>query len=142
MVFNIGRGTGKRALVRAVVEGIAMHNRWQLESIRRKVRVEGPLRFVGGGALSPAIAGIMADVLGETIETVASPQNAGALGAALVCAAGLGEIGGLAEAGALVPPNAVYEPRTGNRAVYAKAFPVFKELYYSNKANFKALNRE
>ncbi len=140
MFFNISLATGKRAMFRAVVEGIAMHNRWQLESIRRKVRVEGPLRFVGGGALSPAIAGIMADVLGETIETIASPQNAGALGAALVCAAGLGAIGGLAEAGELVPPNAVYEPRQGNRAVYAKAFPVFKELYYSNRKSFKALN--
>jgi xylulokinase len=140
MFFNIGLETGKRAMFRAVVEGIAMHNRWQLESIRRKVRVEGPLRFVGGGAQSTAIAGILADVLGETVETTASPQNAGALGAALVCAAGLGALSSLAEAGAMVPANASYAPRAGRREVYDRLFPVFKDLYYANKRNFKALN--
>jgi xylulokinase len=140
MFFNIGLGTGKRAMFRAVVEGIAMHNRWQLESIRRKLRVEGPLRFVGGGAQSPAIAGILADALGEGVETTASPQNAGALGAALVCAAGLGAIGSLADAGALVPANAYFPPREGRRQVYDRLFPIFKNLYYANKRNFKALN--
>lgn len=140
LFFNIGLGTGKRAMVRAVVEGIAMHNRWQIESIRKKVRVTGPLRFVGGGARSAAIAGIMAGMLGETVETIASPQNAGALGAALVCAAGLGAVASLAEAGASVPPNASYEPREANRAVYAWALTVFKQLYFANRRNFQALN--
>ena len=140
MFFNIGIGTGKRAMVRAVVEGIAFHSRWQLESIRKKVQVSGPLRFVGGGALSPAIARIFADALGETVETTAAPQNAGALGAALVCAAGLGAIPSLAEAGAMVPASFAYEPRDEGRDVYDRAFPVFKELYYSNRRNFAALN--
>jgi xylulokinase len=142
MFFNIGLGTGKRAMIRSVVEGIALHNRWQLEAIRRKVAVSSPLRFVGGGARSSVIAGIMADVLGETVETIASPQNAGALGAALVCAAGLGAIGSLAEAGAMVEAVASYEPRTENRSVYDRAYAVFKDLYYSNRKSFKALNQE
>jgi xylulokinase len=117
-----------------------MHNRWQLESIRRKVGVEGPLRFVGGGARSSAIAAILADVLGETVETTASPQNAGALGAALVCAAGLGALGSLEDAGAMVPADASYAPRSGNREVYERSFPVFKRLYYANRRNFRAMN--
>jgi Sugar (pentulose and hexulose) kinases len=142
MFFNVGIGTGKRDMLRAVIEGTALHNRWQLESIRKKVRVEGPLRFVGGSARSGAIARILADVLGEKIETTSSPQNAGALGAALVCAAGLGAIPSLAEAGAMVPANATYEPRDEERAVYDRNYPIFKELYYANRRSFAALNSE
>jgi xylulokinase len=138
--FNIGVETGKRAMIRAVVEGVANHSRWQLDSIRRKTAVSGPLRFVGGGARSPQIAQVFADVLGETIETTESPQNAGALGAALLCAAGLGAIGSLAEAGELVPASASYGPRPGNRAVYDRQFEVFKGLYRSNRRGFRALN--
>ena len=140
MLFNLGLGTGKRAIVRSVVEGIAMQYRWQLESIRRKVEVSGALRFVGGGARSPRIAEILADVLGERVETTADPQNAGALGAALVCAAGLGAIPSLAEAGALVPLDATYEPRAENRDIYDRSFPVFKELYRANRQSFRELN--
>ncbi len=142
MFFNIGLETGKRAMFRAVVEGVAMHSRWQLESIRRKLRVEGPLRFVGGCARSPTIAAILADVLGQTVETTESPQNAGALGAALVCAAGLGAIPSLAEAGNLVSANASYEPRGVARAVYDGAFPTFKRLYYMNRSGFHAMNED
>jgi xylulokinase len=140
MFFNLGLGSGKRAMFRAVVEGVSLHCRWQLESVRRKCGVSGPLRFVGGCARSSVIAAILADVLDETVETTASPQNAGALGAALVCAAGLGALPSLADAGSLVPPNATYEPRAGSREAYDKLFPVFKSLYYSNKKNFRALN--
>jgi xylulokinase len=138
--FNIGLGAGKRSLVRSVAEGIAMHNRWQLESIRRKTSVRGPVRFVGGGARSRSIARIMADVLGEVVETVESPQNAGALGAALLCARGLGLVGTLADAKAIVKPAAVYEPRAELAGMYGDRFGVFKRLYERNKPLFAALN--
>ena len=140
MFFNIGLGSGKRSLIRAVAEGIAMHNRWQLESIRRKTAARGPIRFVGGGARSASIARIMADVLGEVVETVDSPQNSGALGAALLCARGLGILGTLADAKAIVRPAAVYEPRTELAAMYGDRFSVFKRLYARNKPLFAALN--
>ena len=117
-----------------------MHNRWQLESIRRKTAARGPIRFVGGGARSASIARIMADVLGEVVETVDSPQNSGALGAALLCARGLGILGTLADAKAIVRPAAVYEPRTELAAMYGDRFSVFKRLYARNKPLFAALN--
>jgi len=127
-------------MIRAVAEGIAMHNRWQLESIRRKVDTVGPLRFVGGGARSRSIARIMSDVLGEVVETVGSPQNAGALGAALLCARGLGLVGSLADAKRLVKPAAVYEPRRELAGLYGERFQVFKSFYARNKPLFAALN--
>lgn len=138
--FNLGLNSGKRSMIRAVAEGIALHNRWQLESIRNKTAARGPVRFVGGGARSRAIARIMSDVLGEVVETVASPQNSGALGAALLCARGLGLIGSLADAKNLVLPAAVYEPRRELTSLYADRFQVFKRFYARNKPLFAALN--
>ncbi|HOX48887.1 MAG TPA: FGGY-family carbohydrate kinase [Spirochaetales bacterium] len=138
--FNIGLDTGKRCLVRAVAEGIALQSRWQLEAIRRKVEARGPLRFVGGGARSRAAARVLADVLGETVETTASPQNAGALGAAIVCAAGLGALSSLEDAAGLVPAAAAYEPRPERRELYDLRYEVLKRLYYDNRESFKALN--
>ena len=140
MFFNIGLGSGKRSMIRAVAEGIAMHNRWQLESIRRKVDATGPIRFVGGGARSRSMARIMSDVLGETIETVDHPQNSGALGAALLCAKGLGLVPTLAGVKALIKTAAVYEPRRELADLYSRRFDVFKRLYARNKQLFAALN--
>ena len=45
---------------------------------------------MGGGALSDVTCQILADVTGCTIETVASPQNVGAVGAAAVMGVALG----------------------------------------------------
>ncbi len=140
LFFNIGLDTGKRCLVRAVAEGLALQSRWQLEAIRRRVAARGPFRFVGGGARSKAAARILADVLGERVETTASPHNAGALGAALVCAAGLGAIPSLEDAARLVPAEAAYEPDPAAAETYDRHYEVLKRLYYANRENFKALN--
>jgi len=47
------------------------------------------IRFVGGGALSPFTCQMLADITGRTIETVNNTQEVGAIGTALVVAAGL-----------------------------------------------------
>ena len=57
-----------------------------LECQAKKVPTSDPIRFVGGGALSPVTSQILADVTGRTVQTVASPQNAGSVGAAAVMA--------------------------------------------------------
>src|SRR5208337_3681052 len=52
MFFNIGLDTGKRALIRAVVEGIAYHKRWILECIEQRAFTASRLRFAGGRAVA------------------------------------------------------------------------------------------
>lgn len=140
MFFNIGIETGKRSLVRAVAEGLALQSRWQLDAIRRKVPARGPLRFVGGGARSRTIGAMIADVTGEVVETPENPQNTGALGAAMVCAAGLGEVSSLTEAASLVPIARRAEPRESNRALYERHYATLKMLYYANRQAFSLLN--
>ncbi len=95
---------------------------------------------MGGGALSPVTAQILADITGRTVETVASPQNAGSVGAAAVMAVGLGLLPDLEGVGALIPPERVFRPNGDARAVYEKSFAVFQRLYRANRSHFRALN--
>ena len=141
MFFNISLETGKTELIHAVLEGICYHMRWQLEAQEKKVKTSGTIRFVGGGALSPLTCQILADVLGRDIETVENPQNAGAVGAALVAAVGLGRIRSLGEAKNLVKVSSRYTPNMKNREVYDRYFEVFKALYANNKKLFRTLNK-
>ncbi|MDE7261521.1 MAG: FGGY-family carbohydrate kinase, partial [Oscillospiraceae bacterium] len=138
--FNIRLDTGKTELIRAVLEGVCFHLRWMLECQAKKVKTSDPVRFVGGGALSPVTAQILADVTGRTIQTVASPQNAGSVGAAAVMAVGLGVAKDLDAVGALIPVEKTFVPNAANKAVYDRNYAVFRKLYASNKANFRALN--
>ena len=140
MFFNIRLNTGKSELIRAVLEGVCFHLRWMLECQARKAPTSDPVRFVGGGALSAVTAQMLADVSGRTVETVASPQNAGSVGAAAVMAVGLGVVPDLDAVGALIPPAAAFTPNPANRAVYDRQYAVFRRLYAANRAHFRALN--
>jgi len=140
MFFNVGLENGKRDLIRAVVEGIVFHQKWLFESIRKKFPAKGPLRFAGGGALSPEIARIIADVFGETVAQVADPQNCGAAGAAWAAAVGLGWLPGFDAVRDLVPLAGTFEPDPATAPVYASRYGVFKGLYGRNKKLFAALN--
>lgn len=140
MFFNIRLDTGKTELIRAVLEGVCFHLRWMLEAEAKKVPTSDPVRFVGGGALSPVTAQMLADITDRRIETVDSPQNVGSVGAAAVMAVGLGLVPDLDAVGALIPAAAVYQPNGAHRAVYDKSYAVFKKLYAANRAQFRALN--
>ena len=86
MFFNISLETGKTELIRAVTEGVCFHLRWFLETEEKKIKTSDTIRFVGGGALSDVTCQILADCIGRKVETVDSPQNVGAVGAAVVVA--------------------------------------------------------
>ena len=140
MFFNIHGDTGKRQLIRAVLEGISFHKRWILEAMERKLGRRDSLCFVGGGAKSQVGCQIMADVMGRNITTIADTQNTGAIGATLVCLKGLGLIGDLALAREIVPILKTYTPRDEYAATYDKLFQVFIQLYAQNRKFFQQLN--
>ena len=140
MFFNLSLETSKTELLRSVVEGTCMHLRWFLETQDKKVKTSDTIRFVGGGALSDVTSQILADCTGRTIEVVASPQNVGSVGAAVISAVGLGRIGSIEEAKKLIPAKKTFIPNPANKPAYDKNFAVFKNLYKNNKDNFAALN--
>ena len=140
MFFNMSLDNGKSDLIRAVVEGVCFHMRWFIEAQEKKVKCSDPVRFVGGGALGATTCQILADCLGRRVETVASSQNVGSVGAAAVVAAGLGLVSDVSETEKLVSVEKVYEPDPSVKAVYDKNYAVYKQLYSANKKNFAMLN--
>lgn len=138
--FNLGMNTGKRQMIRAVLEGVAYHKRWMLEAVEKKFPYQDRVRFVGGGAKSPVWCQIMADVTGRTIETVQNPQDIGAAGAAIICGIGLGVLPSFDAAKQYIPLDKTYYPRSEYKAVYDKCFETFTLLYKQNKTLFKKLN--
>ncbi len=140
MFFNIKIETDKRDMIRAVLEGICYHLRWLLECESRKVKTSDPIRFVGGGALSPVTCQMLADITGRTVETIDGAQEVGARGAALVVAAGVEGVDVLELSRRLVRANRVYAPNPENKAPYERNYKVFKRLYKANAKSFKELN--
>jgi xylulokinase len=140
MFFNIGLETGKRDLVRAVLEGVTYHQRWMLERIETKIPRQETLRFVGGGAQSAAWGQILADVTGRRIEVIENAQNVGTVGAAIVCGVGLGALESFQAAKPLIRVEKTYTPRTEYRGVYERNFSVFQQLYKANRQMFRQLN--
>lgn len=140
MFFNISLESGKRELIRAVLEGDAFHKRWMLETIEKKVPQNATLRMVGGGARSDAWCQIVADVTGRPIEVVDHPENVGAAGAALTCGVGLDQFS-FADANRLIKVARTFTPQPGNREIYNRLYSVYRQLYPQNRRSFEALNQ-
>ena len=140
MFLNIGLDTGKRQMIRAVVEGIAYNKRLLLEAQGRKVTPSMELRFAGGGAVSDATSQILADVTGHPVASVADAQNSGAAGAALVAAWGAGWYPTLDAAARTVQVRARFTPDPDVRAVHDRNYEVFADLYPATKQLFARLN--
>ena len=140
MFFNIKIENGKRDMIRAALEGICYHLRWLLEAEETKVKTSETIRFVGGGALSPVTCQMLADITGRTIETVNNAQEVGAIGTALVVAAGISGVDVLELSSQLVKANHAFIPNPENREAYERNYKVFKKLYKANASIFKEIN--
>ncbi|GGF05762.1 hypothetical protein H1W37_12555 [Stappia taiwanensis] len=81
----------RNALLRAVLEGVALNMRWAMSKVARQkgVRNDLPMPLVGGAAVNPHFVQSLADALKRRID-VREPRNAGVLGAAVIAGAGLG----------------------------------------------------
>lgn len=140
MFFNLSLETTKSDLIRAVLEGVCYHLRWFLETHEKKVSTSKTLRFVGGGAISDVTSQILADCTGRTVETVKSPQNVGALGAAVITAIGLGFAENIENSKKLIEIDKTFKPNLNNKVIYDKMFNVYKSIYQTNKNIFEELN--
>ena len=138
--FNISLETGKRALLRALMEGNVYHLRWMMEAMEKTVKTAPVIRFVGGGALSDLSCQMLADVTGKIIEVPESPQNAGAVGAAVISALGLGIIKDFSSIKEYIPIYKIFTPSKADKEIYDKNYRLFKKLYKANKKLFKEIN--
>ncbi|MFJ3957115.1 FGGY-family carbohydrate kinase [Arthrobacter sp. NPDC090010] len=82
---------------RAVLEGVVHQHRWHVDALRSAFSFSGAARLCGGGAKSEPWTQLLSDVLGVPVEVTDSTE-AGARGAALLAAIGVGAYSGLREA--------------------------------------------
>ncbi|MDR2686243.1 MAG: FGGY-family carbohydrate kinase [Oscillospiraceae bacterium] len=139
MFFGLSLDTGKTEMIRAVVEGVVYHLRWMLEAQDRRAETSKAIRFVGGGALNGLMCQMLADCTGRIIETVASPQNVGSVGAAALAAVGRGAIASLREVKGLIPAAKSFAPDMARKAEYDKYYNIYKQMYAANKKLFRAM---
>ena len=90
--------------------------------------------------MSPVTCQMLADITGRKIETIDHTQEVGAMGAALVVAAGIKGLDVMDLSSRLVKPNHTYIPDNASKTVYERNYRVFRKLYKANAASFAAIN--
>ena len=110
-----------------------------LECQDKKIKTSDPIRFVGGGALSPVSCQMLADITGRTIETVKDSQLVGSIGAAAIIGVGLGEIESLDNLKDFIPTDKIYKPNMEIHKQYEQYYQTFKQIYKANKNLYKNL---
>ena len=138
---NLSLAASRADLVRALLEGVALNNRWLHGYVEKFVghRLD-PIRFVGGGATSDLWCQIHADVLDRTIEKVVEPLHAQLRGVAVLAGLSLGLVE-RSEVRDLVEVEATFRPDPSTREVYERHFAELPRIYKADKSIHKRLNR-
>ena len=130
--FGLGLSTGKGHLVRAVMEGVAMAFRQNIETVEALgVRVD-EVRAVGGGLRSQVWLSILADTLGKALFT-GGAQDPGNLGNVLLCGKAIGLFPSVEEAAARAAAA------DGSRRILPERSPVLERQYATYLALYRAL---
>jgi sugar (pentulose or hexulose) kinase len=120
---------GPGHVLRAVMEGVAFQMRWALEyGLEYGQQVER-IRAVGGGTMGSEWTQIIADVLERPLETVAQPQDAGAIGAAACAIVGSGAQSDYAFLDERVTVTRIYLPDAAHALDYADRYAHYRRLY-------------
>jgi xylulokinase len=139
--FNVSADHTREHLLRAVYEGVAYNLRWIIEIVENTFGFPVPtLRVIGGGARGKPWMQIIADVTGRRVETVANPQEAGAVGAALTAAVGLGLYSNFEELRKVVRVEQEFEPQAANAEVYGVLYQAYQRLYHSLRGLYREVN--
>lgn len=140
--FNLSADHTREHLLRAVYEGVAYNLRWIVEVVERTFDFPLPtLRVIGGGARGEPWMQIIADVTGRRVETVCDPQEAGAVGAALTAAVGLGLYPDFESLKGVIQVEREFEPQECNAPVYDTLYRTYKRLYRSLRGLYRDVNR-
>lgn len=138
---NLSLTADRGALVRAVMEGVALNTRWLKQYVQKfNRRPLKEIRMVGGGARSDLWCQIMADVLDCEIHQVENPVETNARGAGILAAValGFGTFDGIA---AGLETRRTYRPNSSNRELYEMMFRAFRDIYRTHRKICARLNQ-
>jgi len=126
---GLSMGHTKAHLTRAVMEGVAFHIRWICEALEQLGLAIGTINAIGGGSTSPTWMQIISDVTGRELQVVARPLEAGAVGAALTVAVGMGVYPNMEAVDELVEISHTVKPRKAYLARYDALYREYRSLY-------------
>ncbi|MDY7041972.1 MAG: FGGY-family carbohydrate kinase, partial [Chloroflexota bacterium] len=141
--FNLSADHKREHLLRAVYEGVAYNLRWTFDVLNKKFHLwQDTVRVVGGGARGDPWMQILADVTKKHVERVANPQEAGAVGAAMIAAIGLGIYPDFPSLKQVVRVTDVFEPQECNAEIYDRLYKGYKQVYKDLRKLYRRINRE
>lgn len=126
---NLSLEHTREHVLRSIYEGVAYNFRWLVDAVADAGFPCRTLRAIGGGARSDVWMQILADVTRRTVEAVANPQEAGAVGCALAVAVALGEYEGYRDLKKVVQVRKTFEPDPACCDEYEELYGVFRSLY-------------
>jgi xylulokinase len=141
--LNLSAEHTREDMLRAVYEGVGYNIRWIVEIVEKEFKFPLPfLRVIGGGAKGKPWMQILADITGRKIEAVCEPQEAGAVGVALVAAVGMGVYPDIESLKKVVRVESVFEPKPENSEIYDPLFDRYREVYRHLRGFYRRLNKE
>ncbi|MFX0064361.1 MAG: FGGY-family carbohydrate kinase [Candidatus Hermodarchaeota archaeon] len=140
-LVNAGLNHDRRHLLRAVFEGIAFNLRWALETVENLYRPVESVNIIGGGAQSDVWCQIFADITKHRINRVRDPQEAGAIGAAMLAWLALKKVSTVEEIKQKIQIDREFVPNTSLADFYDLRFAMFQDLYKRTKTWYAKMNK-
>jgi xylulokinase len=139
---GLSLGHTRGHLARSVMEGVAYHVRWIIAAMEQAGLPIGDVQAIGGGSVGELWPQIFADVTGRRLNIVEHPLEAGAMGAALAVAVGLGVYPSMDAVDDLIKVKRIVEPREAVSAAYDRGYREFRDLYSALAPIYRESHRE
>ncbi len=137
---NLGIGTVRKDMARAVLEGVAMNAAWLLPHFSALAGQHyGEIGFGGGGAGSPLWGQILADCCGVPVRRLANPASTNAHGAALLALVGTGHVR-LDDVRTMLTTAQVHDPDPSAHATYQRLLADFIDFHDRVAPFYDSLN--
>lgn len=131
--LGMGLDTTVFDIYKAVLEGLCLDQRLNVELLEQQGIRIGELICAGGGSRNAAWLQIKADILQKTVH-VSGSTEAGALGCAIICAAALGVYASVEEAAQhMTSVKTSITPNSANKGFYTEKYEQYKTLYETLK---------
>ena len=129
-ILGLTLDTKREDIYKALMEG-ANYELALIKDCLEKAGLELQKVVATGGALSPQLLQIKADILGLPVYTVKNRQT-GTLGGAMLGAVAAGTFRSVKEAAAsMIEEDCVYEPRQEHHQIYQGKLSLYKQIYPS-----------
>jgi xylulokinase len=128
-LIGLSLSHNKAHVARAVMEGVAYHLRWITEAMEKVGFRIDQYNGIGGGCSSQVWLQIISDVTGRPVRVVKNHLEAGAAGAALTVAVGLGVYPGMDAVDDLIKIRREVQPDSSNGRRYDALYREYRNLY-------------